>query len=258
MLSTNATVEGRVALVTGAVGGIGRAVCTALVDSGMRVVGADLPAAVKAVADSDCHTLLGGDITVDSDRMVEEAVVACGRLDAVVNLVGMNIFADLLDLTDADWDRVMSINLTGAYRLSRAAAGHLTGAGHGGSIVHFTSVTSLFGSPGQAAYAAAKAGLANLVKSMSVEWAPYGIRVNAVSPVMTRTPINADWLDEDQERAGRIAAKIPLGRLGSPTDYAGLVRFLVSDEASFVTGQTVFADGGTSLVHPLLGVRGTA
>lgn len=257
-MSDSADVEGRVALVTGALGGIGRAVCTALVRAGMRVVGADLPAAVDTTHDSECHTLLGGDITTDSDRLVSEAVATCGRLDTVVNLVGMNIFADLLDLSDADWDRVLSINLTGAYRLSRAAAGHMSRAGHGGSIVHFTSVTSLFGSPGQAAYAAAKAGLANLVKSMSVEWAPYGIRVNAVSPVMTRTPINADWLDSDRERAGRIAAKIPLGRLGSPDDYAGLVRFLVSDEAGFVTGQTVFADGGTSLVHPLLGVRGNA
>ena len=254
------SVKGRIALVTGGLGGIGRAVCADLKKHGMHVVAADREAAVEAARDGQdfADMLLAGDIVSDSGRLVREALAACGRVDAVINLVGMNIFADLLDISDEQWDEVVGLNLTGAFRISRAAAREMVGSGGGGSIVHFTSVTSLFGSPGQAAYAAAKAGLANLVKSMAVEWAPHKIRVNAVSPVMTRTAINASWLDEDPERSARIASRIPVGRLGTPDDFSGLVRFLVSEEASFITGQTFFADGGTSLVHPLLGVRGAA
>jgi glucose 1-dehydrogenase len=253
-------VKGRIALVVGGLGGIGRAVCSDLRRHGMLVIAADQTAAVEnEQANLDCtEMLLAGDIVSDSDRLVRDVVAAYGRVDAVINLVGMNIFADLLDISDEQWDQVVSLNLTGAFRLSRAAAREMVESNRSGSIIHFTSVTSLFGSPGQAAYAAVKAGLANLVKSMAVEWAPHRIRVNAVSPVMTRTSINANWLDDDPERSGRIASRIPAGRLGAPDDYAGLVRFLVSDEADFITGQTFLADGGTSLVHPLLGVRGAA
>lgn len=243
-------------MIAGADGGIGREVCKVLAESGATVIGVDVARSGSAENPSyaSCTGSLTGDITVDADRLVDEAVARFGRVDAVVNLVGTQVFADLLAVTDDEWSGLINVNLGGAYRLSRAAARHMSSSAHGGTIVHFTSVTSLFGSPGQAPYAAAKAGLGNLVKSMAVEWAPFGIRVNAVSPVMTRTAINADWLDADPTRAGAIAAKIPLGRLGRPSDYAGLVRFLLSDDAAFITGQTIYADGGASLVHPLLGV----
>ncbi|MCU1432749.1 MAG: 2-deoxy-D-gluconate 3-dehydrogenase [Actinotalea sp.] len=247
---------GRTALVAGAGGGIGQEVCRALAAAGATVVGVDVarPGATEDAAYPGCTASLVGDITTDADRLVEQAVEVSGRLDAVVNLVGTQVFADLLAVTDDEWAGLIETNLSSAFRLSRAAAKHMGESGHGGTIVHFTSVTSLFGSPGQAPYAAAKAGLTNLVKSMAVEWAPMGIRVNAVSPVMTRTAINSAWLDAEPTRGPAIAAKIPLGRLGRPSDYAGLVRFLVSDDASFITGQTIYADGGASLVHPLLGV----
>lgn len=252
--------ESRVALVVGGLGGIGRAICADLTGNGVRVVVVDVPEAVVASGEVFAgEAVIAGDIVGNVDAAVSETVTRFGRLDVAVNLVGMNIFADLLDLSDTDWQRIVDVNLTSVFKLSCAVAGYLRGAGRGGSIVHFTSVTSVFGSPGQAAYAAAKAAVASLVKSMAVEWAPYGIRVNAISPVMTRTGINAAWLDEDPERTRRIASRIPVGRLGKPEDYVGLVRFLTApEESSFITWQTIFADGGTSLVHPLLGVRGGA
>lgn len=247
--------DGLVVLVAGAGGGIGQAVSAGLAAAGGTVVGADLaPPDVSEVAYPGCSVSLTGDIRRDAQRLVDDAVAGAGRVDAVVNMVGTQVFADLLDVTDEDWADLLDANLSGAFRLSRAAVRHMSEAGHGGSLVHFSSVTSLFGSPGQAPYAAAKAGLGSLVKSMAVEWAPLGIRVNAVSPVMTRTAINAAWLDAEPTRGSDIAAKIPLGRLGRPSDYVGLVRLLISDEASFITGQTIYADGGASLVHPLLGV----
>jgi NAD(P)-dependent dehydrogenase (short-subunit alcohol dehydrogenase family) len=252
---TTRPLDGLVILVAGAGGGIGRAVSAELAAAGGTVVGADLARPDMAqVSYPGCSISLTGNIVQDADRLVGDAVACLGRLDAVVNLVGTQVFADLLDVTDQDWDDLLQANLSGAFRLSRAAVRHMIEAGHGGSLVHFSSVTSLFGSPGQAPYAAAKAGLGSLVKSMAVEWAPLGVRVNAVSPVMTRTAINSTWLDAESTRGPAIAAKIPLGRLGDPSDYIGLVRFLVSNEASFITGQTIYADGGASLVHPLLGV----
>jgi NAD(P)-dependent dehydrogenase (short-subunit alcohol dehydrogenase family) len=254
--NTNAD-ERPVVLVVGAAGGIGSEVCRALSQAGHLVVGGD--ARIPDTFDrSLCDVVLAGDIVTQADDLVADAIAAAGHLDAVVNLVGFNTFADMLDISPDIWRNLLDVNLTGAFMLSCAAARHMRTRGRGGSIVHFTSVTSLFGSPGQAVYAAAKAGLGNLVKSMALEWAPFGVRVNAVSPVMTRTPINAQWLDDDPTRGERIAAKIPLGRLGTPRDFAGIVRFLISDEAAFITGQTVYADGGTSVVHPLLGVRGNA
>lgn len=248
--------EGKVVLVTGAFGGIGSAVCRELIREGARLVAADLAeAAPPADISASCELILDGKLEEDSNRFVGKTKEQCGSLDAVVNLVGMNVFADLLDLSTSDWDLVLRTNLTSAFSLSVAAARAMASQGRGGSIVHFSSTTSIFGSPGQAAYAAAKAALNSLVKSMAVEWSPLQIRVNAVSPIMTRTRINADWLDEDAERQQNIAARIPLGRLGQPEDYAALCALLISDDLPFMTGQTVFIDGGASLVHPLLGSR---
>lgn len=123
----------------------------------------------------------------------------------------------------------------------------------GGRIINFISVTALRGSPGQAAFAAAKAGLVNLTKSMALEWAGHGVRVNAVSPVMTETPINADWLAADPDRKAGIVRRIPIGRLGRPDDVVGPVIFLASRASAFMLGQTLFVDGGSSVTHPLFG-----
>ena len=201
---------------------------------------------------------LAGRLETDSARFVGETCDKYGRIDALVNLVGANVFCDLRDLSLEEWDLMLRTNLTAAFMISTSVARVLKRQGGGGSILHFSSTTSQFGSPGQAAYAAAKAALNSLVKSMAIEWSREKIRVNAISPIMTRTAINADWLDEDPQREARIASQIPLGRLGAPGDYAGMVKLMVSDELPFMTGQIIFIDGGASVVHPLLPPRGAA
>jgi NAD(P)-dependent dehydrogenase (short-subunit alcohol dehydrogenase family) len=253
--------RGKVVLVTGALGGIGQAVCRALREDGALVAAADLRAPGPQAGRGDRQDgllHLSGNLETDSARLVEETCDRFGRIDALVNLVGTNTFRDLWDLSLEEWNQVLRTNLTAAFMISTSVARALKRQGEGGSIVHFSSTTSKFGSPGQAAYAAAKAALNSLVSSMAIEWSPYSIRVNAIAPIMTRTAINSAWLDEEPDREARIAAQIPLGRLGAPADYAGMVRLMVSDELSFMTGQTVSIDGGAAAVHPLLGPRGAA
>lgn len=247
-------------LVVGGAGGIGRAIVLGLAAAGADVVIADIAVdqaeevAAEARALGRRASALPGNITDRSavDEIVGETIKKVGRLDALVNTVGLNVFADMFDLSDADWDRVLDINLNGAFRISRAAARRMADQGRG-SIVNFISVTALRGSPGQAAYAAAKAGLVNLTKSMALEWSRYGIRVNAVSPIMTETAINAAWLAADPNRKASIARRIPAGRLGKPEDFVGPVIFLVSEASEFMLGQTLYVDGGASVSHPLFG-----
>ena len=231
--------SGQVVLFVGAGGGIGREVALGLAHQGADVAVADISseAALRVAEEIQAAgrraTAITGDITSadDCQRMVAQTVAALGPLDILVNAVGFNIFANLTDLTPEDWNRVLAVNLTGAYLISTAAARAM--AAGGGRIINFASVTALRGSPGQAAYAAAKAGLINLTKSMALEWAPKGIRVNAISPVMTETPINAGWLAADPGRKAAIAKRIPAGRLGTPGDFVGPVIFLASSASSF-------------------------
>jgi NAD(P)-dependent dehydrogenase (short-subunit alcohol dehydrogenase family) len=186
------------------------------------------------------------------ERMVQHTLERLGALDVFVNMVGLNVFANLFDLSDEDWTRTVHINLSGPFLASRAAA-RVMAQQNGGRIINFVSVTALRGSPGQAANAAAKAGVINLTMSMALEWAPLGIRVNAISPVMTETAINADWLAAEPGRKAAIARRIPAGRLGQPEDFVGPVVFLASDASRFMYGQTLFVDGGASVTHPLVG-----
>ena len=252
--------SGRVALVAGGAGGIGRAVVLGLAAHGADVAVADLAREQAEAVAADVQRAgrrslaLSADITdaASADRMVGDTLAELGRLEIFVNAVGLNVFANAFDLTESDWERVLRINLTGAFLASRAAARAMVPMGKG-RIVNVASVTALRGSPGQAAYAAAKAALVNLTKSLALEWAQHGIRVNAISPVMTETPINAAWLNEEPERKAAIARRIPAGRLGRPEDFAGPVVFLASDASDFVYGQTLFVDGGASVTHPLFG-----
>lgn len=252
--------QGQVALVAGGAGGIGHAVVLGLARQGADVAVADIaaeraePVAAQVREAGRRGLALGADITdpESADRMVADTLAGLGKLDIFVNTVGLNVFAETFDLSESDWERVLSLNLTGPFLASRAAARVMAQRG-GGRVINFASVTALRGSPGQAAYAAAKAGLVNLTKSLALEWIRHGVRVNAVSPVMTQTPINADWLAADPEREAGIARRIPAGRLGKPDDFVGPVVFLASDASEFMLGQTLFVDGGASVTHPLFG-----
>lgn len=251
--------KGCVAAVCGGAGGIGSRVAVGLAEHGAAVaivdVSGDRAEGVAAEIRSQGGTAaaVAADITVmqEAERAVARGVEVLGGLDILVNAVGLNIFKDVLDLSEEDVEKVLALNLTAALYISRAAAQVMRQRG-GGKIINFASVTSLFGSPGQSVYAAAKAGLVNLTKSMALEWALYNIQVNAVSPVMTETPINAAWLAADPDRKAAIAATIPEGRLGKPEDLIGPVVFLASRASDFVLGHTLYVDGGTGAVHPLI------
>ena len=240
---------GRTAIVTGGSRGIGLAVSYALAEAGAQVavvgrnperaegVAGDLPGEGHAgyacdVADSQATKTLAAD--VESTQ---------GPVDILVNNAGITRDNILLRLKDEDWDEVINVNLKGAFNMIRALARGMMKR-RGGSIVNVTSVVGLMGNPGQTNYAASKAGLVGLTKSVAKELASRGVRCNAVAPGFINTDMTAE-LPESAVEA--LVERIPLGRLGEPEDVAGLIRFLVSPEAHYITGQVVAVDGGMAM-----------
>jgi len=232
------SLRGRVALVAGGGGGIGRAVGTLLLGAGARVVSLDLdgrPGASGAVS-------LACDVT--SQEQVEAAlgriVAEQGRLDIVVHAAGVTRDGRLWKLSEDDWRSVMAANLDSAFYLLHAAVPALRAAG-GGAVVLLSSINGERGKPGQANYAASKAGLNALARTAARELGAFGIRVNAVAPGWVETAMTAALPDELRQKA---LAETALGRLASPEDIAGAVLFLCSDLARHVTGQVLRVDGG--------------
>lgn len=253
------SLKGSVAAVCGGAGGIGSRVAVGLADHGAAVAVVDVSeerseqvAAEIRARDQQSRAFVANIARPEeADRLMQRILESLGGLHILVNAVGFNIFKEALDVSETDVQQMLVLNLTSAFNVSCAAARVMRERG-GGKIINFASVTAQFGSPGQSIYAAAKAGLVNLTKSLALEWAPFNIQVNAVSPVMTETPINAAWLASDPDRKQAIADTIPAGRLGRPADLIGPVVFLASRASDFVLGQTLFVDGGTSAVHPLV------
>ena len=251
---------GKRGVVTGAASGIGRSIAERFADEGARTVLLDLDDAALA----DLAASLGDavvahaavDVTVGAavTEAVRAAAEALGGIDVVVNNAGIPMVGAVRDLTDSDWDRALDVDLKSVFLVSRAAWPHLE-AGGGGAIVNTASIAGMVGTPGQAAYATAKAGVVMLTKCMALDGAAAGIRVNAVSPGFVATPMLERWLDGQddpaQARAG-VEAMHPLGRLGEPRDIADAFVYLASDEARWVTGTTLTVDGGFGATsHPL-------
>lgn len=240
-------VEGKRALVVGGAGSIGSAVVDKLLAEGARVVAADRnPASLTALEQSHTEQRLSSvmiDIAdAESVRLgVAEAVAALGGLDIVVNATGISHQGTTLaEETIGGWSEVLSVNLTGAFVLVKETMDHLdTGAAY----VMVSSGGAERGLPLNLAYGASKAGLANFTKGASAALAPRGIRVNTVGPGLMAFPVRND-ADNTDRRQGRNDA-VPLGRLGEGSDVAAMVVFLASDEASWVTGQNVYVDGGS-------------
>lgn len=239
----------RVALVTGGSRGIGRAISTMLAQAGAKVVvnyRGNQAAADETVA--AINAAGGKAAAIQADIAKPEAVEQLfktiqeqyGRLDILVNNAGITRDTLLLRMKEADFDAVLDTNLRGAYLCTRAALRPMTKA-RGGRIINITSVVGLMGNPGQANYAAAKAGLIGFTKAVAREMASRAITVNAVAPGYIDTELTTTL--GDQIKAA-ILENIPLGRLGTPEDVAALVCFLASDAASYITGQTLTVDGG--------------
>jgi NAD(P)-dependent dehydrogenase (short-subunit alcohol dehydrogenase family) len=240
----------RVILVFGGAGGIGAETGARLASEGARIAVADLnAAAAEATAAGIVETggeALGVECDVTDPQMCDSAAQAAidrfGRLDAMVNCAGISRPHDSISLPPADWARMVDVQLNGAFYTAQACAKRMWA--NGGAMVFITSTNAEAAFPRRAAYCCAKAGVAMLTKVLAIEWAAQGIRVNAVGPTyvateMTRRNIAAGNIDEAQ-----VKARIPLGRLGQPADVAGAVSFLLSDQAAFITGHSLYVDGG--------------
>jgi len=244
----------KVALVTGASRGIGRAVALALGQSGARVVvnyrgqqqaAEEVVATIVAAYGPDAAIAVQADVAqpADAERLLKATLDRYGRLDILVNNAGITRDNLLLRMKDDEWDAVLSTNLRSVYLLTKAALRPMMKA-RGGRIISITSVVGLTGNPGQANYAAAKAGLIGFTKSIAREMSSRAITANAVAPGYIETDITSA-LSEDVRKAALAA--IPAGRLGQPEDVAHLVVFLASDQAAYITGQTFAVDGGMTM-----------
>jgi glucose 1-dehydrogenase len=192
--------------------------------------------------------LVGGDVSKEEDvvRMVGEAAAGLGGLDILVNNAGIQISRPSDELSVADFDKVLGVNLRGAFVCAREAIRHLIAEESPGSIVNVSSVHQLIPKPGYLGYSCSKGGMQNLTRTLALEYASRGIRVNGVGPGATVTPINRAWIDDPDKRR-QVEEHIPMRRAGDADEMAGVVCFLASDDAAYVTGQTVFVDGGLTL-----------
>lgn len=230
-------------IVTGAAGGIGSSICRVLASSGYRVGALDSDeSGTRHLADTLPDTVaLGADIT-DSEA-VAAAIAGFGTPDALVNNAGIVRFGALLDHTPEDFLTVLRVNVLGTFVTSRAVAQRWVAEARPGAIVNITSINGIVSSPNTGSYGPSKAGIGALTMEMALEWGPHGIRVNAVAPGLVEGGMSAA-IHADQDVRARREAMIPLRRLCREDDVARAVRWLVSEDAAYLTGQTVVVDGG--------------
>jgi 3-oxoacyl-[acyl-carrier protein] reductase len=240
---------GKTALITGATGGIGAAIARALHRAGATVALSGTRAAVLEELQTElgerCHVVACNlSDPADVEKLIPAAEAALGGLDILVNNAGITRDGLAMRMKDEDWQQVLDVNLTAAFRLARAAMKGMMKK-RWGRIVNITSVVGVTGNPGQANYVAAKAGIIGLSKSLAQELASRNITVNAVAPGFIATPMT-DVLNDKQKEA--ILGKVPAGRLGTPEEIAAAVLYLASAEAAYVTGQTLHVNGGMAMI----------
>jgi 3-oxoacyl-[acyl-carrier protein] reductase len=244
-------------LIVGAGRGIGRACSLLFAAAGARLACLDADAARRqAIVDelrrSGSEAVpIAADVRVagEVERGVAEAADALGGVDVCVDVVGEARWGRVVELSDADWEDSFTLVLKHVFHLARSAGQRMLAQGSGGSIVSISSVSGLSSAPLHGAYGAAKAGLIALTRTLAIELAPAAIRVNSVAPGAVRTPRLMEIMDE--ERRAESARHIPLGRLAEPEEIAKVVLFLASDLSSYITGQTIVADGGATAQFPL-------
>ena len=251
---------GKRVLITGAATGIGRATALRFAAEGAHVavnyVGDPEPAEtlleeLSGVAPEGAHLLAPADIADEDavDSLFAEVVQSFGGLDVLVNNAGIKITSEPHETHMADYDRIMSVNLRGAFLCAQAAIQHFLDVAQAGVIVTTSSIHQVVPLLDAIAYTMSKSGLAGMTRTLALRYARDGIRVNAVGPGAIMTPMNSD-LAADMAKLSAIEETIPVGRVGAPEEIAAVIAFLASDEASYITGQTIFADGGLMIARP--------
>jgi len=254
--------RGRYALITGASRGIGRAIAVRFAEEGATVAinyagsqGAAeetlkqvLKASEEAGIASAGHRMIQADVGNEAAArdMIDQVLSDWGRLDILVNNAGIQSETESHLYSLEEYHRILNVNLTGALVCSQAAIRHFLSRPGGGSIVNCSSVHQIIPKPGYIAYSLSKGGLGNLTRTLALEYAGRGIRVNAVAPGAILTDINDAWKGDAEKRAD-VESHIPMGRAGTPEEMAAVFAFLASDEASYITGQTLYACGGLTL-----------
>jgi len=255
-------IEGKNVLVTGGSSGIGQAIAVRFAEYGANVAinylrqpeeASETEEQVQACVgkvqrEGVKDVLVQGDVSNEDDvvRMVAHAVEGLGGIDILINNAGIQISRSTEDLSSEDFDRVLGVNLRGSFMCAREAIRHFLAEDKPGSIVNISSVHQLIPKPGYLGYSASKGGMQNLTRTLALEYAGRGIRVNGVGPGATVTPINRAWID-DPEKRRQVEEHIPMRRAGDSDEMAGVTAFLASDDAAYITGQTIFVDGGLTL-----------
>jgi glucose 1-dehydrogenase len=243
--------EGRRAIVTGGAQGIGLACVRRLLDEGAQVLAADIQPweitqALKSLSPNRDFQYCRADVSNRSevDKMVKLAVETFGGVDVLVSNVGVARKIPFLDLTDQDLQSDFQVNLISMILCGQAVARQMKAQGKGGSIVHMSSVNAVMAMPGYTTYNVSKGGVEQLTRVMALELAPLGIRVNAVGPGTILSEMSRNAVLSDEEAKRTILSRTPMGRFGEPEDVASVVAFLASNDAGYITGETIFIDGG--------------
>lgn len=254
-------IKGKNVLVTGATSGIGQAIAAHFATEGANVAlnyrnDPEKLEGTEELIEQMCSQVKGcsgkeirveGDVSEEADiiRMCGEVVDKLGSLDILINNAGIQTASASHELATADFDKVISINLRGAYLCAREAIKHFLQQGNGGIIINVSSVHEIIPRPEYVSYSISKGGMENMTKTLALEYARRNIRVNAIAPGATATPINS-WTENPQKKQ-EVESHIPMGRVGTSEEIAAITAFLASDDASYITGQTLFVDGGLTL-----------
>ncbi len=254
--------KGKGVLVTGGTSGIGQAIAVRFAEFGANVAinylrqpdeasdtEQQVHACVNRVQQEGVRdVLVGGDVSREDDvvRMVGQAVGELGGLDVLINNAGIQISRPSDELSSEDFDKVLAVNLRGAFLCAREAIRHFLTEGKPGVVINVSSVHQLIPKPEYLGYSASKGGMQNLTRTLALEYAARGIRVNGIGPGATVTPINRAWIDDPVKRE-QVESHIPMRRAGMADEMGAVACFLASDDAAYITGQTIFVDGGLTL-----------
>lgn len=249
--------KGKNVLVTGGSSGIGQAIAIRFAEEGANVAinyyrgqaGAEkTQQQIEESSPTVKSLLIQADVSSEDDvnRMFDQALAELGGVDILINNAGYQLSGPSHEIPLSQFTNVIATNLTGAFQCAQRAIAHMLAEEKSGVVINVSSVHEIIPKPGYAGYSASKGGMQNLTRTLALEYAPHGIRINGLGPGATVTPMNAAWIDNPEKRAV-VESHIPMGRSGTSEEMAAVTAFLCSDDASYITGQTLFVDGGITL-----------